>query len=70
MNNTFIDTARTGRNDFWLYVSGFVIVMVAAVVFSLPIVWVTDLKSQKPIVPAYQYMAVAILQFIGIMVGL
>jgi uncharacterized protein len=70
MNNSFIDIARTGKNGLWLYVAGFVIVMVAAVVFALPIVLVTDLKTQKPTVPAYQYMAVAILQFIGIIVGL
>ena len=70
MNNTFIDIARTGKNGFWLYVAGFVIVMVAAVVFSLPVILVTDLKTQKPTVPAYQYMAVAILQFIGIIIGL
>lgn len=70
MNNTFIDIARTGKNGFWLYVSGFLIVMVAAVVFSLPTVLVIDLKTQKPTVPAYQYLAVAMLQFIGIIVGL
>ena len=70
MNNTFIDIAKTGKNGFWLYVAGFVIVMVAAVVFSLPVILVTDLKTQKPTVPAYQYMAVAILQFIGIIIGL
>lgn len=70
MSNTFIDIARTGKNSFWLYVAGFVIVMAAAVLFSLPTVLVTDLKTQKPTVPAYQYLAVAILQFVGIIVGL
>ena len=70
MNNSFIDIARTGKNSFWLHLAGFVIVMVAAVVFSLPVVLVTDLKTQKPNVPAYQYLAVAILQFVGIIIGL
>lgn len=70
MNNTFIDIARTGKNSIWLYVSGFLIVLVAAILFSLPTVLVTDLKTQKPSVPAYQYLAIAILQFVGIIVGL
>jgi uncharacterized protein len=70
MNNSFIDIARTGKNSLWLYVAGFVIVMVAAIVFAFPMVLVTDLKTQKPTVPAYQYLAVAILQFVGIIVGL
>ena len=70
MNNTFIDITRTGKNGNWLYVAGFVIVLVAAVIFSLPTVLVTDLKTEKPTVPAYQYIAVAILQFVGIIVGL
>lgn len=70
MNNSFIDIARTGKNNSWLYVAGFLIVMVAAIVFSLPTVLVTNLKTQKPTVPAYQYMAVALLQFIGIIAGL
>ncbi len=70
MNNTFIDIARTGKNSFWLYLAGFVIVIVAAVLFSFPTVLVTDLKTEKPTVPAYQYLAVAILQFIGIIIGL
>jgi uncharacterized protein len=70
MNNSFINIARTGKNGFWLYVAGFVIVMVSAIVFSLPTVLVTDLKTEKPSVPAYQYIAVAILQFVGIIIGL
>ncbi len=70
MNNSFIDIARTGKNSIWLYVAGFLIVMVAAVLFSFPTVLVTDLKTEKPIVPAYQYLAIAILQFVGIIVGL
>ncbi|MEA5461919.1 type II CAAX endopeptidase family protein [Arcicella sp. LKC2W] len=70
MKNVFIDIARMGKNNSWLYVAGFLIVMVAAIVFSLPTVLVTNLKTQKPTVPAYQYMAVALLQFIGIIVGL
>jgi uncharacterized protein len=70
MNNSFIDIARTGKNGRWLYLAGFVITMIAAIVFAFPVVLVTDLKTQKPTVPAYQYLAVAILQFIGIIVGL
>ncbi len=70
MNNSFIDIARTGKNSIWLYVAGFLIVMVAAVLFSFPTVLVTDIKTEKPIVPAYQYLAIAILQFVGIIVGL
>ncbi|MDZ7898634.1 MAG: CPBP family intramembrane glutamic endopeptidase [Arcicella sp.] len=70
MNNSFIDIARTGKNGFWLYVAGFVIVIVIAGISSFPTILVTDLKTQKPTVPAYQYLAVAILQFIGIIIGL
>ena len=70
MNNTFIDIARVGKNGLWLYVAGFVIVMVVTIIFAFPVVLVTDLKTQKPNVPAYQYLAVAILQFVGIIVGL
>jgi membrane protease YdiL (CAAX protease family) len=70
MNNSFIDIARTGKNGFWLYVAGFIIVIIAAVIFSFPTVLVTDTQTEKPTVPAYQYIAIAILQFVGIIIGL
>ncbi|MES2520222.1 MAG: type II CAAX endopeptidase family protein [Bacteroidota bacterium] len=70
MKNAFIDIARTGKNNSWLYGAGFLIVMVVAVLFSYPTIFVTDFKTEKPTVPAYQYMAVALLQFVGIILAL
>lgn len=70
MNNNFINLAFKGKNGAWLYVAGFVIVLVAGTAFGLPTLLVTDLKTQKPTVAAYLYIAVAMLQFVGIIVGL
>jgi uncharacterized protein len=70
MNNNFINLAFKGKNGAWLYVAGFVIVLVAGTAFGLPTLLVTDLKTQKPTVAAYVYIAVAMLQFVGIIVGL
>jgi uncharacterized protein len=70
MKNDFIEISRTGKNSGWLYLAGFVIVLIAATIFSFPTVLVTDLKTQKPTVAGHWYLAVAILQFVGIIVGL
>ncbi len=70
MKNAFIDIARTGKNNGWLYGAGFLIVLIAGTIFAFPTILVTDHKTQQPTVPSYLYMAVAILQFVGMIAGL
>ncbi len=70
MQNAFIELAKTGKNNLWLYLAGFILVLVFGLIFSAPVIFVTNPITEKPSVAAHWYLSVALLQFIGVMVAL
>jgi len=70
-NNSFIDAARQGRNEFGVYVAVFILVFIANLLGSIPGAWAMVTWKDDPLVlPVYLITSLMLLGFVASLVVL